>query len=82
VSLPAGLARFRFLPFVVLTTIGSAVWNAVLIGLGWALDDAWHNVEERMSGLTVLVVAVAVVAAAVWLVVARRRGRRRPAAES
>ena len=64
VSLPAGLARFRFLSFVVLTTIGSAVWNGVLIGLGWALDDAWQNVEERMSGLTVAVLAVAVVAAA------------------
>ena len=55
VSLPAGLARFRFLSFVVLTTIGSAVWNGALIGLGWALDDAWQNVEERMSGLTVAV---------------------------
>jgi membrane protein DedA with SNARE-associated domain len=73
VSLPAGLARFRFLPFVVLTTIGSAAWNGVLIGLGWALDDAWQGVEERTSGLTVLVLAVAVAAAAVWVVVARRR---------
>ena len=44
VSLPAGLARFRFLSFVVLTTMGSAVWNGVLIGLGWALEDAWHGV--------------------------------------
>jgi membrane protein DedA with SNARE-associated domain len=73
VSLPAGLARFPFLPFVALTTIGSAAWNGVLIGLGWALDDAWQGVEERMSGLTVLVLAVAVAAAAVWVVVARRR---------
>ena len=81
VSLPAGLARFRFLSFVVLTTIGSAVWNGVLIGLGWALDDAWQNVEERMSGLNVAVLAVAVVAAALALVVARRRSRRRPATE-
>jgi membrane protein DedA with SNARE-associated domain len=79
VSLPAGLARFRFLPFVVLTTIGSAVWNGVLIGLGWALDDAWRGVEERMSGTSVVVVALAVAGAAVWVVVARRR-RRRPAA--
>jgi membrane protein DedA with SNARE-associated domain len=81
VSLPAGLARFPFLPFVVLTTIGSAVWNGVLIGLGWALDDAWSGVEERMSGATVVVLALAVAAAAVWVVVARRR-RRRPAAGS
>ena len=83
VSLPAGLARFRFLSFVVLTTIGSAVWNGVLIGLGWALDDAWQNVEERMSGLDRR-------GRSPWpwsrralaLVVARRRARRAPATES
>ena len=82
VSLPAGLARFRFLSFVVLTTLGSAVWNGVLIGLGWALEDAWHGVEERMSGVTVVVLAAGVAAAAVWLVVARRRARRAPVTES
>lgn len=76
VSLPAGLARFRFVPFLVLTTIGSAVWNGALIGLGWALDDAWHSVEERMSGVSVAVLAVLLAAAAVWFVVARQRSRR------
>ena len=81
VSLPAGLARFRFLSFVVLTTLGSAVWNGVLIGLGWALEDAWHEVEARMGGVTLAFLVVAVVAAALALVVARRRSRRRPATE-
>jgi membrane protein DedA with SNARE-associated domain len=76
VSLQAGLARFRVVPFLVLTTIGSAVWNGALIGLGWALDDAWHRVEERMSGAGVAVFAVLAAAAAVWFLVARRRSRR------
>jgi membrane protein DedA with SNARE-associated domain len=82
VSLPAGLARFRFVPFLVLTTLGSAVWNGVLIGLGWALDDAWHNVEDRMSGVSVAVLALMVAAAAAWFIVARRRSRRAQAAGS
>jgi membrane protein DedA with SNARE-associated domain len=70
VSVPAGLARFPFVPFVVLTAIGSAFWNGVLIGLGWALDDAWHQVEERMSGASLAVLAVLMLAAAGWFVVA------------
>ena len=76
VSLPAGLARYRVVRFLVLTTIGSAVWNGALIGLGWWLDDAWRSVEDRMSGVSVAVAVVALLGGAVALLVARRRTRR------
>jgi membrane protein DedA with SNARE-associated domain len=82
VSLPAGLARLRLIPFLVLTAVGSAAWNGVLIGLGWALDDAWRSVEERMSGVSAAALAAVAVAAVGWLVVSRRRARRASAAES
>ena len=75
VSLPAGLGRFPFVKFLVLTTIGSAAWNMTLIGLGWALEDSWRTVEERMSGASYAVVALMVVAAVVIALVARRRRR-------
>jgi membrane protein DedA with SNARE-associated domain len=77
VSAPAGLARFPFGRFVVLTAIGSALWNGALIGAGWALGDAWREVGERMGGATVAVVAAAVLGAVVWFLVARRRRARR-----
>jgi membrane protein DedA with SNARE-associated domain len=76
VSLPAGLARYSFPKFLVLTTIGSAIWNTTLISIGWALDDQWRAVEERMSGVSYIVVAVLVVGCVVLALVARRRGRR------
>lgn len=76
VSLPAGLARYSLPRFLVLTTLGSAIWNTTLIGLGWALDDQWHAVEERMSGASYVVVGLLVVGAVVLALVARRRGRR------
>lgn len=34
ISIPAGLARMNFAKFVVFTTAGAAIWNAVLCGLG------------------------------------------------
>lgn len=76
VSLPAGLARYSLPRFVVLTTIGSALWNATLIGIGWALDDQWTAVEERMGGAGYVVLGVILVGAVVLGVVHRRRGRR------
>lgn len=83
VSLPAGLARFPLPRFVVLTTLGSAAWNAVLIGLGWALGDEWRAVEERLGPASWVVVGALAAALVVAAAVHRRRsGRRRSAPAS
>ena len=76
VSLPAGLARYSLPKFLVLTTIGSAIWNTTLISIGWALDDQWRAVEEKMSGASYVVVAVLVVGCVALALVARQRSRR------
>ena len=34
------------LTFTLYTTIGSALWNAVLIGAGWALGESWTHVQQ------------------------------------
>ena len=75
VSLPAGLARFPFWRFVALTTIGSLVWNAVLIGLGWALGESWRDVEGALGSASLAVVALMACAALALVAVALRRRR-------
>ena len=76
VSLPAGLAKFPFWRFVVLTTIGSLVWNAVLIGLGWALGESWRDVESALGPVSMAVLAAMACAALLLAAVAVRRRRR------
>lgn len=76
VSLPAGLARYSLPKFVLLTTLGSAIWNTALIGIGWALEDQWRAVEEKMSGASYVVLAVLLIGTVVLALVARRRSRR------
>jgi len=63
--------------FVALTTLGSLVWNAVLIGAGWALGDNWDAISGWVGGAS-KVVLVAAVAGIAGLFLARRvrRGRR------
>ena len=39
VSVPAGVVKMPFLPFLVYTAGGSLIWNSVLIGLGVAAGD-------------------------------------------
>ena len=80
VSLPAGAVRLPLLPFSIFTIAGSAIWNALLIGLGWVLGARYELVGEYSSWLNgaVWIGAAALVG---WLVVRRVRRRRRPAAE-
>lgn len=60
VSIPAGFRRMRFVPFIVLTAVGSAVWNVALIGAGAALGDQWDVVGDYVGVFQWLVIAVIV----------------------
>ncbi len=79
VSIPAGTAKMPLPRFVVLTTIGSAAWNGVLIGAGVALGANWQVVQNWVGAYSnvVLVVATAVAALLLLLYGLRRRGRRK-----
>ena len=47
--------------FVVLTAIGSAVWNIALIGTGAVLGDQWERVGEYVGVFQWLVIAAVLV---------------------
>ncbi|MDY7105699.1 MAG: DedA family protein [Actinomycetota bacterium] len=68
VSLPAGIDRMPMWRFLVLTTIGSAVWNGALIGAGYALGRQWQDLGRYSGWLNwaVVVAIVAAVARYVW----------------
>lgn len=61
VSVPAGFRRMPLIPFIIYTTIGSAVWNTALIGAGFILGDRWDQVEGVL-GVVQWVVIIAIVA--------------------
>lgn len=65
ISIPAGLRKMPIGLFVLYTTLGSAVWNGVLIGAGWMLGDNWDTVEQYVGYFQWVVIAI-VAAVAVW----------------
>jgi membrane protein DedA with SNARE-associated domain len=75
VSIPAGISGMPVLRFTVLTAIGSGVWNAAFIGLGWVLGENWSTVERWLGPVSYVVIGLLVVGL-VWLMVRRRRARR------
>jgi membrane protein DedA with SNARE-associated domain len=76
VSIPAGFRRMKLTSFVVLTAIGSAVWNIALIGAGAVLGDQWERVGDYVGVFQWLVIA-AVLLLLVRFVVSRLKNRRR-----
>ncbi len=64
VSIPAGFRRMNLTSFVVLTAIGSAVWNIALIGAGAVLKDRWDRVGDYVGIFQWVVVAAIIVALA------------------
>jgi membrane protein DedA with SNARE-associated domain len=76
ISLPAGVARMSMPKFLAFTAVGSGIWNAALIGAGYALADNWERVEGYLSPVSKVVLALGI-AFVVFLVVRRVLARRR-----
>ncbi len=74
VSIPAGFRRMNLTSFVVLTAIGSAVWNIALIGAGAVLGDQWERVGEYV-GVFQWVVILAIVVVLARFVLSRIKRR-------
>lgn len=74
VSVPAGVERMPLPVFLMLTTLGSLVWNGALVMAGYWLGDRWELVEGYVGVLS-KVVLVLVAAALVAYLAVRLRGR-------
>ncbi|WP_406041320.1 DedA family protein [Micromonospora sp. NBC_00898] len=78
VSIPAGANRMPLGEFVLLTTLGSGVWNALIVGLGFALGSQWQQVDRYSSWFNYAIFAVFAVMIVSWVAkkIRRRRARR------
>ncbi|SCE89862.1 membrane protein DedA, SNARE-associated domain [Micromonospora matsumotoense] len=77
VSVPAGANRMPMGEFVLLTTLGSGVWNALIVGLGYTLGSRWQDVEKYSDWFNYAIFAVFAVMVGGWVVkkVRTRRDR-------
>lgn len=76
VSVPAGMLHMPLGRFTLLTTAGSALWNALLIGAGWLLGNNWTRAADvvgQVSNVVIAVVAIGAAALAVAWYVRRKR---------
>ncbi len=58
ISVPAGLAKMNFLHFILYTTIGAGIWNAVLALLGYVAHGQADLINEYSHELSIIVMAI------------------------
>ena len=49
ISIPAGIGRMPLIPFLAYTTIGAAIWTALLAYLGYFLGSSFRTVDEYLD---------------------------------
>lgn len=76
VSIPAGMMRMGLVRFIALTTIGSLVWNFILVFAGKQLGANWEDVTGIVEdyGLPLrIAVILLLLGGAAWLLLRRRK---------
>jgi len=58
ISIPAGLDRMNLVTFGLWTTLGSGIWNAILIYLGFILGDNWEKATEYADTYSNVIYAI------------------------
>jgi membrane protein DedA with SNARE-associated domain len=76
VSIPAGVERMPVATFLLLTTLGSLIWNSVFVLAGYVLGENRQAIEDYAGTYQNLVLAVGVLAVLAFVVI-RLAGARR-----
>jgi membrane protein DedA with SNARE-associated domain len=61
ISIPAGMAHMNFGIFLLFTTVGSLIWNSILVSVGAAVGASWSTIVgymDKYSNITLLVLVV------------------------
>jgi len=76
ISIPAGMSNMRFWLFLLLTTLGTLLWNTILVSVGAAVGDNWESIVGYMdvySNVTYAILAILGVAVIIWYIRFRKK---------
>ncbi|HIT89420.1 MAG TPA: DedA family protein [Candidatus Merdenecus merdavium] len=69
ISIPAGMTKMPMGRFLLLTTIGSSVWNMILVNLGAFFGASWEKIlfyMDHYSNIVLIVLMICAVSAFVY----------------
>ncbi len=74
ISVPAGIAKMKLIPFLLFTAVGSTVWNTLLLWLGAKTGAAWEDILYYFDlyGELILVVCLCLIIFGICLYIKKR----------
>lgn len=76
ISIPAGMAEMKFQLFLLYTTLGTLIWNIILVSAGAILGENWERVLEFMDVYSSVAYAIIILGAAAFLLTLYLRKRK------
>lgn len=76
ISIPAGMSNMKFGMFLLFTTLGTFIWNIILVSVGAILGDSWEDILAFMDVYSNIAYAVIAIAAIVFVVLFIRKRRK------
>ncbi|WP_019243308.1 MULTISPECIES: DedA family protein [Bacillus] len=69
ISIPAGMSNMNFGLFLLFTTIGSLIWNTILVNVGNAVGSNWHDIVSYMdifSNIVYILLIILFILVIIW----------------
>ena len=73
VSIPAGISRMSLLPFLIYTSVGTAIWTGLLVLCGYILGSSFEKVSEYLDPISWVVFGAIFIFYVVRVITMRRR---------
>lgn len=75
ISIPAGMSKMKFWLFLLFTTIGTLVWNIVLVTVGAAFGESWEEIVHFMDIYSNIIYVLIAIAIIVFLIIFIKKKR-------
>lgn len=60
ISIPAGMAGMKWSVFLFYTTLGSIIWNTIMVCLGALLGSSWEKITEKTGAVSQIILLLIV----------------------
>lgn len=74
ISIPAGIAKMRFLPFLFYTVAAVIPWTVLFLFLGFQLGENWREIKQVAQPLIIPIMILIILGAITYFVFDRKRG--------
>lgn len=65
--MPAGLVRMKLINFILFTALGSAIWVAILVFLGYYIGQNEELIKTYLTQILIIIIVFVVLASLIYI---------------